>query len=233
MQVLPESHSSSSDSVTSFAQFISELNFGEVLSQEQIQAKKNIVQIGEMRYRVEDKIHSSISSNNLRDSQEEIVVDDSSQFSQSDTDSSELLPNMLHLQLVPMQVEPFLSQLPHHLTSFINELVDIVKIVSKRSDDLSYRFHFKKLDLGILLTQRGDQLSIIIHVGDKMLQEEFTKERQELMTHFLSSKLDMEEIDVEFVFSDFDENSFGENDSDSNNDAMENDQGEANDEESF
>ena len=222
MQIPSEFSSSLSDPASSFVDFMSTMEFSSVLTQENAKSQSHILKMGELSYQVTEDVPSVDSFMDDGTNTQEDYRGDAKELSSGDALIKELGMPFVGVQVTPMPLEPFLAQLPVHLSSFIQETVQIVKAYNAKSERMDVLFRFKNLGLQVQLSQRDDGLKIVIQVGDKELRSEFNKERQELMVVYLQSKLDVEadQLDVQFDFSELDQDS---TDSQSSSDAEEQD----------
>tara|TARA_B100000700_G_C14992513_1_gene832051 strand:- start:37 stop:732 length:696 start_codon:yes stop_codon:yes gene_type:complete len=200
MQIIDHS-SGFSDSTHSFIEFLSNLNFKDVLQDEANVKSAAIIKVGDMTYRVSDSDLSSDESGSKDFSDTVASLSDNTLNDSNLADlSRDPLPPLLQLQIIPVQPDVFLAQLPHHLSSFIQEVVSIVKQYNVKTNMNEYKFQFQRLNLDIMLSKQNDLLKIIIQVGDTSLQQDLNSERQQAMIHFLNDTLDATEIEVEFDF---------------------------------
>ena len=201
--------------VESFIDFVANLNFNDVLKEESQSKSAAILKVGELTYRVTDSDVSHFdqkSSDSNDESQSKIEI--ASDLQGSDT-VREMIPSLLHLHITPVQPDSFIAQLPHNLSSFIQEVVTIVKQYNQKTNLHDYKFHFQKLNLDIILSKQDDVLKVVIQVGDKSLQHELNHERQQSMILFLNETLDTTNIEVEFDFLSQFSGESGEKNSDS------------------
>jgi hypothetical protein len=202
---IPEFQSNKPDSVQSFSQFISGLNFHDFYEGEKKKSSFNkIVKAGEMNYKVIDDADilfkaSGQSLSTLNQEKTGDFVDSSSSQALENTQ------NILHVQLSPLNIAPFIEQMPQHITTFINELAAVVKRIQNKSGEIDYRFHFKKLNLDISLSHKQGGLAIVIYFGNESFQDEFTNKKQEAMLLQLQTMLDQDNIELEFQFNAHDE----------------------------
>ena len=210
MHILNNSSADFGNPVESFIDFVANLKFNDVLKQEAYSDSAAIIKVGDMTYRVLDSDESADSTN-----ADTVNNDQDVSLKVGDGDggavdlTQDYVPPLLHLHIVPIQPDVFLAQLPHHLSSFIQELVSIVKQYNVKTNLNEYHFQFKRLNLDIMLSKQDELLKIVIQVGDKSLQQELNSERQKSMIQFLSNKLDSTNIDVEFDFLSYDSDQSG------------------------
>ena len=209
MHILNNSSSEASP-VESFIDFVSNLKFNDVLQQESVLDSAAIIKVGDMTYRVmeSEDLSETIPQNDYNHSSD-TFSDKKEGGSYVEDLSTDYVPPLLHLHIVPVQPDVFLAQLPHHLSSFIQELVSIVKQYNVKTNFNEFHFQFKRLNLDIMLSKQDELLKIVIQVGDKSLQQELNSERQKSMIQFLSNKLDSTNIDVEFDFLSYDSDQSG------------------------
>jgi len=208
----------------SFIEFISNLQFDSVYENESKQNDATIIHLGDMTYRMMNSSEdSNVSQTNiLNDEDSKLNVD--SQIT-SDDPADSFVSSWVQLHVVPVQPDIFLAQLPQHLSSFIQEVVTIVKQYNVKTQLYDYHFQFKRLNLDILFKKHDDVLKIVIQVGDKVLQDELNSDRQKSMIQFLQTKLDTIDIDVEFDFlsNNFSQSNSNNGDSESNDSAQNDD----------
>ena len=208
----------------SFIEFISNLQFDSVYENESKQNDATIIHLGDMTYRMMNSSEdSNVSQTNiLNDEDSKLNVD--SQITPDDPADS-FVSSWVQLHVVPVQPDVFLAQLPQHLSSFIQEVVTIVKQYNVKTQLYDYHFQFKRLNLDILFKKHDDVLKIVIQVGDKVLQDELNSDRQKSMIQFLQTKLDTIDIDVEFDFlsNNFSQSNSNNGDSESNDSAQNDD----------
>ena len=209
MHILNNSSSEASP-VESFIDFVSNLKFNDVLQKESVLDSAAIIKVGDMTYRVmeSEDLSETVSQNDYNHSGD-TFSDKKEGGSYAEDLSTDYVPPLLHLHIVPVQPDVFLAQLPHHLSSFIQELVSIVKQYNVKTNLNEFHFQFKRLNLDIMLSKQDELLKIVIQVGDKSLQQELNSERQKSMVQFLSNKLDSTNIDVEFDFLSYDSDQSG------------------------
>ena len=209
MHILNNSSSEASP-VESFIDFVSNLKFNDVLQKESVLDSAAIIKVGDMTYRVmESEDFSELTPQNDYNQSGDTFSDKKEGGSYAEDLSTDYVPPLLHLHIVPVQPDVFLAQLPHHLSSFIQELVSIVKQYNVKTNLNEFHFQFKRLNLDIMLSKQDELLKIVIQVGDKSLQQELNSERQKSMVQFLSNKLDSANIDVEFDFLSYDSDQSG------------------------
>ena len=202
---------SSESSVTSFIDFISDLNFSDFLDKEKKSPSAKFIQVGEATYKIDSEFSESIHRSNFEDTSfSKKTTKEGSGDGLSDgikdISTTEInVPNFLQLQLVPVKPHEFISQLPQHLSSFINELAQIIKTYRYDTQSIDYRFHFKQLNLDIVLSKQEDMLSVRLFIADTALQKDFDQDTQKHMLKFLQDKLDTNDIDLFFDFYSFDE----------------------------
>ena len=192
-------YSQPSNASTSFIDFISSLNFSTVYQDELNNSQSKIFKVGDMKYKVE----SPSSDVELFESSMEKKNDSLNPNVESPQDfNTEKLdgPPFFQLNVTPIQADAFIAQLPVHLYSFIKELVTIVKTYNQHTQNIDYNFKFRQLNLEVIFKQSEDMLKIIIKVGDDKLQQDLSKERQDVMKHILNHKLEMDNIELEFDF---------------------------------
>lgn len=196
---------SNNSPVNSFIDFISSLKFSDIYDNEVSSSKSKIIEVGNMKYQVRQESDSSslFESNQKKDVSQK--TGDSNQERESASQLEDAVP-FVHVNISPISSESFLSQLPTNLSSFIKELVSVVKLHNAKDNSIEYAFKFKQLNLEVMIKKVNDLLKIVINVGDEALKKEFTKDRQDLMASILQSKIDADQIDVEFVFDDYDSN---------------------------
>ncbi|RAP28292.1 hypothetical protein DID78_05170 [Candidatus Marinamargulisbacteria bacterium SCGC AG-343-D04] len=205
-------------SAPSLDSFIKGLNFGDVYKEEGSKSQPNIVECGELIYKVKtelpDKSSYFSSDDRGNDSSE------SAEFVPVSTEdvSLDLVPQFLQLSIAPLQPALFLSQLPVHLSRFIQESVEIIKNYNKSFDSFDYTFKFKALDLNIILSKQTEGLKIVIQVGSQELKKEFDLNAQDVMKHYLNTRLDLEQLDINFEFLDS-ASDFSDSDDSSQSDA--------------
>ena len=70
-----------------------------------------------------------------------------------------------------------------------------------------------------MFSKNENGLKIVVAVNDKDLQNDLTKERQDLMSSILQKRLDTDQIELEFEFASFDKkkDNEGENNPDNQN----------------
>lgn len=206
----------SKNSSQSFIEFISNLQFDTVYKKESTQNDATIIHLGDMTYRMMDSSEDgNVSRTNILNDDDSKLNLDSQLTPDDPTDS--FVSSWVQLHVVPVQPDVFLTQLPQHLSSFIQEVVTIVKQYNVKTQLNDYHFKFKRLNLDILFKKQDDVLKIVIHVGDNALQDELNSDRQKSMIQFLQTKLDTIDIDVEFDFlsNNFSQSNSNNGDSDS------------------
>jgi hypothetical protein len=208
----------------SFIEFISNLQFDSVYENESKQNDATIIHLGDMTYRMMDSNEDSNVSQTNRINDEDSKLNVDSQIT-SDDPADSFVSSWVQLHVVPVQPDIFLAQLPQHLSSFIQEVVTIVKQYNVKTQLYDYHFQFKRLNLDILFKKHDDVLKIVIQVGDKVLQDELNSDRQKSMIQFLQTKLDTIDIDVEFDFlsNNFSQSNSNNGDSESNDSAQNDD----------
>jgi len=208
----------------SFIEFISNLQFDSVYENESKQNDATIIHLGDMTYRMMDSNEDSNVSQTNRINDEDSKLNVDSQIT-SDDPADSFVSSWVQLHVVPVQPDIFLAQLPQHLSSFIQEVVTIVKQYNVKTQLNDYHFQFKRLNLDILFKKHDDVLKIVIQVGDKVLQDELNSDRQKSMIQFLQTKLDTIDIDVEFDFlsNNFSQSNSNNGDSESNDSAQNDD----------
>jgi len=208
----------------SFIEFISNLQFDSVYENESKQNDATIIHLGDMTYRMMDSNEDSNVSQTNRINDEDSKLNVDSQITADDPADS-FVSSWVQLHVVPVQPDIFLAQLPQHLSSFIQEVVTIVKQYNVKTQLYDYHFQFKRLNLDILFKKHDDVLKIVIQVGDKVLQDELNSDRQKSMIQFLQTKLDTIDIDVEFDFlsNNFSQSNSNNGDSESNDSAQNDD----------
>ena len=208
----------------SFIEFISNLQFDSVYENESKQNDATIIHLGDMTYRMMDSNEDSNVSQTNRINDEDSKLNVDSQIT-SDDPADSFVSSWVQLHVVPVQPDIFLAQLPQHLSSFIQEVVTIVKQYNVKTQLYDYHFQFKRLNLDILFKKQDDVLKIVIQVGDKALQDELNSDRQKSMIQFLQTKLDTIDIDVEFDFlsNNFSQSNSNNGDSDSTDSTQDDD----------
>ena len=197
---------------SSFINFISNLNFSNAYEEAVIDQHPKIIKVGEMSYKVleEDRNETSYFTKSDKDQRNKSESDASKQELSVDEPRDYVTP-ILQLQIVPIQADHFLAQLPVHLSHFIKDLVSIVKQYNIQSSTMDYHFKFKNLEMNVICSKKDEALKIIIQVGDKELQNELNKKYQDHMVSYLKKELDNENLAVEFEFIKEQENSNQEN----------------------
>lgn len=201
----------------------SKLNFDDVISSEKNNQSARIIKVENMRYRVENDsgltkiLEQSDPAHQTNPDSQEIQLNDTLQ-----QDLPDFVSSFLQFQIVPLDSQPFITQLPHHLTSFIKEMVTIVKEYNLKINSYDYNFKFSNLNLSVLFSKHDDVLKITVSVNDSNLKNDLTKERQDIMAALLQKNLDSENVDLTFDFLSFEDNNNSNNNSDNQEQQEEN-----------
>ncbi len=116
------------------------------------------------------------------------------------------------VQLSPLNLEPFHSQLSQTLRSFIQETVQVIKQVNSTGSDL-YIFNFAKINLNVAIQRADDTLIIYIQAGETTLAEEFYKSenidqlQRLLKERFLDLEIELRIVDESHFSSLFQQDS--------------------------
>ena len=212
------------DSLSSTSSFLANLtslndNFSNYIESETKKSSARIIKLDNMKYRVEEG--DQVFSQNSSDSEDNrgSISSEPLDTNSNIQEKPDAITPFLNFQIAPLDVQPFLTQLPHNLTSFIKEMVVIIKQYNAAVKSYDYQFQFQKLDLTVLFSKNENGLKIVVAVNDKDLQNDLTKERQDLMSSILQKRLDTDQIELEFEFASFDKkkDNEGENNPDNQN----------------
>ena len=174
--------------------------FSDVIESEKKQSTAKIIKVEDLTYKVEadsDPLTKKVEDKPVQ--KNDSVVNKDEDIKQQD-DNNEIVVPLFQLQIIPLDTKPFISQLPHNLTSFIKEMVVIFKTYNESIKAYDYNFQFKNLNLDVLFSQLDNGVKIVVSISDKELQKDLTKDRQELMASYLKKELDLEQIELEFEF---------------------------------
>jgi hypothetical protein len=186
---------------SSFIDFISNLNFLNTYKKASSESNSKIIKVGEMTYKVIEEAQTTDEENMI--TQNEFKRSDNKNEKTEDSQqdgSNEYITPILQVQIIPIQADHFLAQLPVHLSRFIKDLVSIVKQYNIQSRTMDYHFKFNDLNMSVICSKKEDALTIVIQVGDEALQKELNKKHQDHMISYLKTELDSEKVDVKFEF---------------------------------
>jgi len=178
-----------------------ESGFSDIMDSESQKSTARIIKVDNMTYKVDQDANSTnLTSNTIENSDSITPTAETEKSEIIIEDKNDPAVPIFQFHIAPLDSMPFIAQLPQHLTSFIKEMVVIIKQYNASIKAYDYKFQFQNLDLNVLFSKQEDVLKIVISVNDKNLQNDLTKERQDMMVAFLQKELDNENIELEFDF---------------------------------
>lgn len=190
------------------------------------------IQVGEQTYKVVDdsqdlthlkhEVDEKIVEKSFT-SATSVVLENSDDMDKKSSDLDGQYGQGVHsgilVNLIPINAQAFIAELPQSLRGFIEETVSVIKTRNLQTQESQFIFRFDKLNLEISIRNTDHKLIIDVKVEDEALKQSlFSDDNKALLFSALQQELQNKDIELNFVdslgeesgtFSDSDTNSEG------------------------
>lgn len=196
-------------------QFIESVSFESFLDHKSKgKMDSKFIQVGEQTYKVvEDSPEFSALQHDVDESitdksfNSAVIVASQDQGDDADRKQSDMdgqyghgVHSGLLVNLIPVNAQAFIAELPQSLRGFIEETVSVIKTRNLQNQDSQYIFRFDKLNLEISIRNSDHKLVIDVKVEDESLKQSlFSDENKALLFSALQQELENKDIELNFV----------------------------------
>lgn len=197
-------------------QFIETISFESYLDEKsQGKTESRFIQVGEQTYKVVDDTKPAVNLQHDIDEaitkkafeSDSVVV--TNPAAQDDADSAQQDANNsqntgvhsgILVNLIPINTQAFIAELPQSLRGFIEETVSVIKTRNLLTQESQFLFKFEKLNLEISIRNTDHKLVIDVKVEDEALKQSlFSDENKALLFSALQQELQNKDIELNFV----------------------------------
>lgn len=158
-----------------------------------------IVEIGPLSYKVipESSSDASLKPEKSVDTEKQTFSDNG-----KDNDAGPLpIPFVAsQWQIIPLQTDTFITQLPTHLSEFIQRVATVIQRYHNDTGQVNVRFHFKSLNISVHIERADESMKIALSFSDPSLHQMFDEATQLQLKRYLEQQLNMENLDLVYDY---------------------------------
>jgi hypothetical protein len=194
-------------------QFIESISFESYLDEKsEGKTASRFIQVAEQTYKVVDDPTNLLDSQQKSDdakvqkafesssSASVTVQDETDAPQQQDTAQNQGVHSGVLVNLIPVNTQAFIAELPQSLRGFIEETVSVIKTKNLLTQESQFLFRFEKLNLEITIRNIDHKLVIDVKVEDESLKQSlFSDDNKALLFSALQQELQKQDIELNFI----------------------------------